>query len=39
MSTKQLGPKEQEIMNFLHQYILDMILNSPAASESGVAQT
>ena len=33
MSTKQLGPKEQEIMNFLHQYIFDMILNSPSASE------
>jgi hypothetical protein len=33
MSTKQLGPKEQEIMNFLHQHIFDAILNSPVATE------
>ena len=33
MSTKQLGPKEQEIMHFLHRQIFDAILNSPVASE------
>lgn len=33
MSTNQLGRKEQEIMDFLHQGIFDAILQSPAASE------
>jgi hypothetical protein len=33
MNTKRLGPKEQEIMDFLRQRIFDSILQSPAASE------
>ena len=33
MSTKQPGPKEREIMNFLHQRVFDIILGSPVASE------
>jgi len=33
MSTKQPGPKEREIMNFLHQRVFDIILSSPVASE------
>jgi len=32
-NTRQLGRKEQEIMDFLHQRIFDAILQSPAASE------
>jgi hypothetical protein len=30
---KSLGPKEQEIMDFLHERIFDPILASPKASE------
>ncbi len=30
---KQLGAKEQEIMEFLHEHIFDPILKSPQASE------
>src|SRR5690242_11706826 len=33
MTTKQLGRKEQEILDFLHQRIFDPILQSPEASE------
>jgi hypothetical protein len=33
INTKRLGPKEQEIMDFLHQRIFDPILQSSAASE------
>jgi hypothetical protein len=33
VNTKQLGRKEQEIMDFLHQPIFDLILQSSAASE------
>lgn len=32
-NTKQLGQKEQEIMDFLHQHVFDPILQSPIASE------
>ncbi|MGA2569862.1 MAG: hypothetical protein ABSF23_05035 [Terracidiphilus sp.] len=34
MNTNQLGRKEQEIMNFLHQRIFDTVLQSPSASEN-----
>jgi hypothetical protein len=34
MNTNQLGRKEQEIMNFLHQRVFDNILQSPSASEN-----
>ena len=33
MNNNQLGPKEREIMDFLHERIFDPILQSPAASE------
>ncbi|HEV3279585.1 MAG TPA: hypothetical protein VG860_22550 [Terriglobia bacterium] len=33
MNAKLLGPKEQEIMDFLHRRIFDTILQSPAASD------
>jgi hypothetical protein len=33
MNDNQLGPKEKEIMDFLHERIFDPILQSPAASE------
>src|ERR1051325_6782185 len=33
MNGRQLGRKEQEIMDFLHQRIFDAILQSPQASE------
>jgi len=33
MNAKLLGPKEQEIMDFLHRQIFDTILQSPAASD------
>ena len=33
MTTGQLGPKQQEIMTFLHSRIFDPILQSPEASE------
>lgn len=29
-----LGPKEQAIMNFLHEHIFDPVLDSPKASQS-----
>jgi hypothetical protein len=32
-NTRQLARKEQEIMDFLHQWIFDAILQSPVASE------
>ncbi len=32
-NTKQLGPKEQEIMDFLHRHVFDPILQSTGASE------
>ena len=31
MTTEQLGPKQQEIMSFLHRRIFDPILESPEA--------
>ena len=30
---KRLGPKESEIMEFLHSHVFDPILHSPRASE------
>lgn len=33
MNTGQLGPKEREIMDFLHQRVFDPILESSTASE------
>ncbi len=33
MNTRPLGPKEQEIMEFLHRHVFDPILVSPLASE------
>lgn len=33
MKTGELGRKEQEIMDFLHERIFDAILQSPLASE------
>jgi hypothetical protein len=33
MTTQPLGRKEQDIMNFLHRRIFDLVLNSPNASE------
>ncbi len=30
---KQLGPGEQQIMDFLHQRVFDPVLTSPTASE------
>src|ERR1019366_7315139 len=33
MNVKQMGPKEQTIMDFLHRRVFDPILQSPQASE------
>jgi|ERR1019366_1758174 hypothetical protein len=33
MNVKQMGPKEQTIMDFLHRRVFDPILQSPEASE------
>lgn len=40
--TAQLGPKEHEVMTFLHENVFDVILDSPTASKevkAGVRQT